>query len=378
MERKMIGLIVAAVLLVAVLVVTLIAVDLTNIEGNQIGVKETWSSGVETTPYQPGMKVLFPGWSQEIYKYDMSPHIFVMNDRKDDERAGGRPHDAYIAKSADNQQMTLWLALQWRLDPAKIVDLHKRYRTHVGVREWEGILEERLVRQVLMHATNTEATKLKAIDAYSGEGFVRLQQGIFEHLVLIDGELRSQGIIVENFVIEQIHLDPDYIGEINKRQVAQQRELRAQQEEKASLAEAQRAKADAQSDYEKRVVEAERDKQVQVLASEAAAAQQVNAATAQAKQVVLAANAEREAAEARASAILAIGTAEAESKKLQLSAYAVPGAEAFVTVEVSKQMAIAFQGIQGYLPSDMQINLLSDTFMQGIRAIVGGAPAAKP
>lgn len=369
-RNSIIGAIIAVVLLIA----TTIIADFTFIEGNQVGIKETWSNGVEDKTYQSGMYILMPGWSQTLYKYTLTPQIFVMNDNKQDERANGRPNDAYIAKSADNQQMKLSLALQWRYDQDKIVDIHKRYRTHAGDDNWSNIIEERLIRQILMGSVNTEATKLKAIDAYSGEGFVRLQQSIFDRLVDPNGELRSQGIVIENFVIEQIQLDSDYIGEISKRQVAQQRELRAKQEELAALAEAQKAKAEAQADYERRVVEAERDKQVQVLASEASAQQSINAAKAEAEKIVLAANAEKQSAEARAAAILAVGRAEAESQKLKLGAYAVPGADSFVQIEVSKQMAEAFKNIQGYLPSDMKINILSENFMKSIQQIVKPVP----
>jgi regulator of protease activity HflC (stomatin/prohibitin superfamily) len=346
------------------------------VESNELGIKESWSGGIDTTPIPPGMQVLFPGMTQKVLRYQMSPNIFVMNDRQGDERANGRNRDAYIAKSADNQTMTMWLALQWRFDPEKIVDIHKAYRTHTGMKNWDAEIEERLIRQVLMRETNTEATKRNAIDAYSGAGFVALQQAISDRLTADDGELRSQGIIIENFVIEKIELDADYIGEINQRQVAQQRTLRARAEEEAALAEAARAEAQARADYNKQVVEAEREKQKVVLASEGAAQQQINDARAQAERVVVAAKAEEEAAKARASAILAIGEAEAEAQRLRLSAYAVDGADAFVQIEVAKSLAVAFQNIKGYLPENMKINLLSDNFLSAVRGIMSPTPIA--
>jgi len=382
MDKSLRNLIIAGFIIVLGIVLTSITVDMTRVEGNQIGVKETWGQGVDPEVLGPKMYFLFPGWTQSVYKYNMSPQIFVMNDRENDERANGRPNDAYVAKSSDNQQMKLWLALQWRYDPSKIVEIHKQYRTHVGEDNWQEIIEERLVRQVLMRDVNTEATKMKAIDAYSGEGFVSLQNAIGQRLMDQNGELRQQGIIVENFVIEQIHLDPEYIGEINKRQVAQQRTLRAQEEEKAAMAEADRAKAEARAEYERQIVVAEQKKQQVVLESEGAAKQQINAAEAAAKQqiiaakaeaekVVLAANAEKEAAEARAKAIIAIGEAEGRAKQMQFGAYSEPGAVLYTQIEISKNMSEAFKNIQGYLPSDMHINLLSDNFMKAVQSVVG-------
>lgn len=373
MKRPMIlvGAGVAVVLFILSLILT---VEYTTVEGNQLGVKETWGAGVDPNPLSPKTYFfyLYGAWSTTVYKYDLSPNIFVMNDRKDDERANGRSDDSYVAQSSDNQKMTLWLALQWRYDPAKIVDIHKMFHTHLGRADWQEQVEERMIRPALIAAVNTEATKLKAIDAYSGEGFVRLQSAIITRLSDPASDLRGLGIITENFVIEKIKLDDEYIGEINKRQVAQQRELRAKQEELAALAEAQRAKAEAQSNYEKMVVEAERDKQVQILASEAEAKQRVNAATAAAEQVRLAAIAESDANKARASGILALGQAEAEATKLKLMAYAVEGSDAFVRIKVAEQMSLAFQNIKGYLPSDMNITMLSDNFTAALDKIVGG------
>ena len=177
------------------------------------------------------------------------------------------------------------------------------------------------------------------------------------------------------------NLDPDFD--------ADRRDIAAERAEEAAEAAADKAKALAQADYEKQIVEAKRDKEKGILSAEQAAQQKVLAAEADAKQVALQAEAEknrnvliaqgeREAAENRAKAILALGQAEAEAKKLQLSAYAVPGADAFVKIQVATQMAEAFKNIKGYLPENMSVNLLSDQYTKGVNLLVGGsAPASQ-
>lgn len=383
----------AAVLLVVGVVVSFLAFDIETISGNEIGVKETWSEGVVETPLQPKTYFLFPGWSQKIYHYSLAPKVFVMNDRKDEKEAEGREDDAYLVQSIEGQDMWVSLNLRWRLDPEKIVWIHKNIREHQ---------EERLIRPVLLRVVKDYCTRMKATDAYSGDGLVNLQSGIEKALMDPKGELRQNGVIVENFVIEHIKLNPKYIDEITARQVASQQKLRADEETKASEALALKAKADAQADYNKRVVEAERDKavaiakaeqeaQAQVLAAEAQAKQVglaaqadanrvIIAAKANAEQVTVAADAEQKAAQAKATAIEAIGKAEADAKKLQLGAYAVPGADAFVQIEVAKAMASGFQNINGYLPQNMGVNVLSENFLNSIKTLVGPnkpqAPAA--
>ena len=93
---------------------------------------------------------------------------------------------------------------------------------------------------------------------------------------------------------------------------------------------------------------------------------------------MLAAQGEQEAALLRAQAIEALGEAEAEATRLKLSAYSAEGSEAFVRIEVAKSMAEAFENIDGYLPQDMTVNLLGDSFLNAVEAVVGGKAQAAP
>ena len=61
-----------------------------------------------------------------------------------------------------------------------------------------------------------------------------------------------------------------------------------------------------------------------------------------------------------------------------LKAWAVPGADAFVKVEISKNLGAAFGGIKGYLPEKMTINTFTDNFMKGLDVSTGNVIAAPP
>lgn len=373
--KQTISLIVAGLVVAAVLIISVFIVDITTIEGNEIGVKETWDGGVEPDPLQPKTYVLFPGFTQKIFKYDMSSQVFVMNDAAMNTYGEGRGRDSYLVQSSEGQDMRISLNIRWRRDAAHVVDLHKTVRENV---------EEKILRPELMRVVKDQATTRTALDAYSGEGLVKLQSDISNALMSPEAELRKRGVIVENFVIEHIGLDPSYVEQIKARQVAVQERLRAIEETKAAEAKADRAKAEAQAAYEKALVDAKRDKDVGVLSAEKLAEQQVLDATAAARRVelaaeadknrnVLAAQGEQEAALLRAQAIEALGKAEAEATRLKLSAYSAQGSEAFVRIEVSKSMSEAFKNISGYLPQDMTVNLLSDSFLRAVEAVVGGA-----
>lgn len=359
----------AAITLVCVLV-CIVCVRWSTVAGNELGVMETWNCGVVNASFPSKTYWLFPSMTKKMYVYDLSPKLFLMSDQPNGAHEHGREKDAYRVKSADNQPMTFEMQMQWRFDPKKIIDLHKQYHCYVGT-DAEEIIEERLLRPVVQKAANTEATARKAIEAYSGGGFVQLQAAIEKQLTDPAGELRQQGIIVEQFVVQQITLDEAYIGEINKRQVAEQRKLRIDKETEAANAEALKAKAEAQSDFEKQVVESKRKKEQAILQSEGEAQTQVNAAKAAAERVTVAAEAEAKAGTLKAQAILALGQAEAQATKLKMEAYNAAGSENFVRMEVAKSVAEGFKGVQGYLPADMKINLLSSNFMDAVAAIMG-------
>lgn len=361
--------VVGAILLILVIGFFL-AFDITTIKGNELGVKETWSSGVVNEVYQPKMYFLMPG--ETLYPYDASSQVFVMNDKPiHQEKAAGREMDAYKVQSSEGQDMTISLNLRWRINPSKLVEIHKTVRKDI---------EEKLIRPVVMRVVKDEATRMKAIDAYSGEGLVRLQTSIQTSLTGSGegAELKERGVIVENFVIEHIELDPKYIEEIKGKQIATQQTLRAAEEQKAAEAKALVAKAEAQADFNKRTVEAERDAKVMVTAAQAENEKAILTAKAEQQKLTLEAEGKKAAMIATAEGTLAMGKAEATAKELMLKAWAVPGAESFVKVEVSKNIGTAFSGIKGYLPEKMTINTFTDNFLKGLDVSTGNAVVTAP
>ena len=366
-------------------VIAFTMVKIRTVEGNEIGVLETWSDGVVEESLQPKTHIFFPGFNKSVYVYDAGMQVYVMNDKdNNDEFGSGRRTDAYVVQSSDQQDMRISLRVQWLRRADKIVALHKAARDQV---------EERILRPRLQNIVKNQATVRTALEAYSGAGLVKLQNDILKDLQH-DPEL-NQFLRIDSFVIEHIGLDKKYTEQIVDRQVAVQTRLKNIELTKAAEAAADKAKAEAQADYEKTLVEARRDKekgileaektaQQQVLAAEAAARQTLLAAEAAAKQVALQAEAEKnrnvliaegekEAGLNRAEAIRALGQAEADALKLKLSAYSTAGADGYVKIQVAQSMAEAFKGVKGYLPEKMSVNLLADQYAKGVNVLVNGS-----
>lgn len=365
-------LIVTGVALFIGFVALLLTVDIVTVRGDEVGVKETWSEGVVDEVYPPKTYFLIPGFSQNMYTYKISQQKYVMNDVGDEEFGEGRERDSYLVQSKEGQDMRVSLAVQWRRDARHAVELHKTAGDNI---------EERILRPELMRVVKDASTQREALSVYSGEGLVSLQAEIQAKLQDPKGALAERGILIDNFVIENIALDPEYVAQIKAKQVAVQARLRNIEETRAAEAAADRAKAEAQADYERTIVQAQRDKEKGILDAERQQQQRILAAEAAAKEVELAAQAERnrnvlvaegkkEAGILEAQAILALGQAEAEATKLKLAAYNTEGAEAFVNIEVAKSMADAFKNIDGYLPEDMNITVLTESFKNGVGVLV--------
>ena len=356
------------------------------IQGNQLGIKETTFSGVSNVVMTP-RTYFVSSLVETIYRYNMTPKILSFG--QVGAVNGNKIHDGcdfpeHRATSSDNQIMEVAIKIQWQFDPnhEKMLALHKAYHPSIDTPEQgESIIENNVLYPRVVNAINTSASHFKAIEAYSGEGFVRLQDMIRSTL-MNDKDIAQAGIQITNVTIDTVRLDSTYIGEINARQLAEMKTLRAKQEEIAAEAQSKVAKAIVQSDYEKLVVEAERKKQVDILESEARKQQTINEATAQAQRVtldakaqadrvVLAAEAEQKAGTLKAEAILALGKAEAEATRLKMEAYNSSGSQNWVVVEVSRNLAEGFKGIQGYIPQNMTVNTLSGNFIDGLRTVVG-------
>lgn len=374
------------VALVGLLVASLLLVKIRTVEGNEIGVLETWSEGVINEPLTPKTYWYMPGFNKSVFTYTTSGRVFVMNDKDDAQEpfANGRRSDVLVVNSLDNQQVRFHITLTWRIDPAHVVSLHKNYRDNI---------EERLIRPEIVNEVGIRATVQNAIDLYSGPKLNALRELVNTELRNPNGKLAQSGVIVDRFVIEKPRLNPDYEKVIESRQLAIAQESQAREQQKANLAIAEAAKAAALKGQYEAIVQAETSKQRGILEQEAISQKAVIEAAANAKNTIVTQNAESEkiviaaTAEAkrnvaiseaqktaelnRAVAIEAVGKAQAEANKLLLGSYAVPGSELYTRIQVAGSLSKSFENVRGYLPQNVTYNTVAESFDKGVSLLVG-------
>ena len=380
----------AIVAIIGTLIATVLFVKIRTVEGNEIGVLETWSEGVQKEPLAPKTYIFLPGFNKTVYTYTTSGQVFVMNDKSDklEPFANGRRSDVLEVNSLDNQKVQFHVTVTWRINPSHVVELHKNYRNNI---------EERLIRPEVVNAVGIRATLQDAINLYSGPKLNELREVVTNELRDTKGKLAMSGVIVDKFVIEKPKLNPEYEKIIEQRQLAIATETQAKEQAKANQAIADAAKVAALKQQYETLVAAETSAKQMVISQQAESdkatiqtkANALNTVTqqeAEAQVVVIKAKAEADRniaiSEAmktaeinRAVGIEAVGKATAESNKLLLSSYSVPGSDLYTRIQVASSLATSFAGVKGYLPQGVSYNLVAENFDKGVSLLVNPTTA---
>ena len=203
-----------------------------------------------------------------------------------------------------------------------------------------------IIKPALTRIISDQATTLKVLDFYSGEGRVDLQNAIRD-AITVHPALSSTGIIVDTFVFDAIVLDSAYVAKIQARQLAFQDRLKNIEEAKAAEENAKKVAAIAEADKLKKIVQAEAKKQEQIKAAEAANESKILAAQAEAEQKRLNASADRFSKEQNAKGLLAQGLAEAKVAKAKRdSKYSGVSGLRQAQVEMTKARVGLFQNMK--------------------------------
>jgi len=311
------------------------------VEGNERLVTQNWNTGVSEEIVSSGTYFYVP-ITTSIYKYNVGTEKFIMGDKKHYNGSGSDYVDypaftITTGGSGNEQPATFSVTLQYHLDPTKLLNLHNRAQANY---------EDLIIKPALTRIISDQATQLKVLDFYSGEGRVKLQNKIRDSITAHPA-LSSTGIVVDTFVFDAIVLDKAYVGKIQARQLAYQDKLKNIEEAKAAEENAKKVAAVAEADKLKKIVQAEAKKQEQIKAAEAASASKILAAEASAAQKRLDAAADRFKKEQNAKGLLAQGLAEAKVAKAKRdSKYSGESGLRQANVEMTKARVGLFQNMK--------------------------------
>jgi len=341
-------------------------VSLVKVEGNEAVVRQDLFQGVMNDVWTSGTKV-YCGWTTDIYKYNIGTQKITFDTKGDNKDA---EYDRIEVNCGENGGQKAWIAISMNyrigydtapdghpvLAPDKLVTLHKE-----GLRDtYESVILKRTIVEIV----NKVARPHKALDIYSGQGFVDFVEALEKELKNCD-VLRERGIYVENIIVYSVHLDPKYEQEIAAKMLAIQETLKIREQTTAKQEEAKRQFAESQGNVEKVRQDSEAAKIQVVKKAEAEKEMAVLAAEAEKAKRVLEAEGNRDANLAMASGVLAVGKAEAEVSQLKRdAAYAGEAGARRAQVEIAGLQADKLRGmLQGVsvLPERALVNLGNGT-----------------
>ena len=340
MDKLLKKLIIGGVVFIIGLIVFFNVVGVVRIEGNEIAVIQDWSKGILDKTLSTGTH-FYNNVAWDVYKYDIGTQKITFDSNPNNKDAEWEAISVEVGENG-GQRATVVLSCNYRLNPNKIINIHK---------EGIGITYESVVlKREIVDVVNEIARPNKSVlDIYSGKGFVNFKNAVDEAL-RNSIFLKEKGLDIDNTIIYGVRLDPAYEAEIAGKQIAQQQALRKQEETKAAQEEAKRIFASSQGQVEKIRQEAEANKIITITKAQGDAEQQVLQAEAEKKKRLLEAEGERDANLAKASGILAVGEAEAKVITLKTNALYVgePG-ERRAKVEVAAQKALMMKELLNHI-----------------------------
>jgi regulator of protease activity HflC (stomatin/prohibitin superfamily) len=347
-----------ALLTVLLAIGTAATVDWERVEGSERLITQNWADGVSDVVVGSGTFFFMPV-KTTVYKYNVGAEKFIMGSKEFYNGKGSDYIDypAYTITTGgdgNEQPATFSVTLQYHLDSTKLVALHNEAGFNY---------EDLIIKPALTKIISDQATTLKVLDFYSGQGRVNLQNSIRD-AITVHPRLSQFGIVVDTLVFDAIILDNDYVSKIRERQLAYQDKLKNIEQAKAAQENAKRVEAVAEAARLKLIVEADALKQQQIKQAEAANESAVLAAKADAAKKRLEASAERYRKEQDAKGALALGLAEAQvADAKKVSKYSGVAGERAAAVEIEQARVGLFtnMNLKGIVPADTVLTIINGT-----------------
>jgi regulator of protease activity HflC (stomatin/prohibitin superfamily) len=169
-------------------------------------------------------------------------------------------NDAVEGRTSDGQQVFIDATVRFSVDPAKAVEVRRRWQSQE--RYMTGF-----VRPTTRNVIYNTSARYKVEEIY-GSKRAELQQQIYEQLIT---EYSRQGLLLEAFQLRNITFTADYAKSIEEKQIAEQNALRAKFLVEQQKQEAERVRVEAEGQRDAAITRAEGEAQATILRAQAEA-----------------------------------------------------------------------------------------------------------
>ncbi len=276
-------------------------------DSTEVGVRtrKIFGAGVEQSVYAPGATYFFTPFLSDWAVFDIKLQNLEMSSAQS--RGDHAVDDPVEFKTTDGNDIRVNVTIAWRIDPNKAPQLLQR------VGHSTNDIRDKLVRPACRTYVRDAFNELHSEEFYNTDQ--RNQKGN-KAKDKLNQELGPEGIVVEQVIVGQYYLNPEYQKVIHDRKIAEQNAERLKSE-------AQAVEAEQSRNLEK----SKGDVQVQVAQSKG-----------ESEQIRIAADRDYYKKEREAKALLAEATARAKGIEKQNKAMAGAGGRTAVKLRIAEAL----------------------------------------
>lgn len=230
------------IIVVLVILIGLVASTIIFVPPDETGVviSRVTKGGVRSDPLQSGLHFVVP-LLENVEKYSISRQTYTMSaSNREGQREGD---DSIRARTEDGQEVFVDASVIYAINPANVVNLHITWQKRYG---------EELVRP-LVRGVIRDAASQYGIEEIVSSKRSELEAFITEQLVL---KMAENDLIMEDFVLRDIHFSEEYAVAVEQKQIAEQQALQAQFVVESKRQEAEQARQVAQGEADAAVIAA--------------------------------------------------------------------------------------------------------------------------
>lgn len=246
----------ALIVVVIAILLTVLGSGLVYVESNERGVVKTVrAGGVRQQALEPGLHWILPVVEQ-VVTYSISNQTYTMSFASQEGQAEG--DDSIRARTKDGQEVIIDASVIYRIDPAKVVQLHivwqNNYENGVVRPETRGIIRDVASQYGIEEVVSTKRSEMvQIITDILGESLAE------NNLDLLD------------FILRDIHFSEEYAIAVEQKQIAEQQAQQAAFVVEQKRQEAEQARQVAQGQADAAVIAAQGAAEARVIQAEAEA-----------------------------------------------------------------------------------------------------------
>lgn len=242
--------------LIVAVIFSVMGMGLVYVESNERGVVKTIrAGGVRPQTLEPGLHWILPVVEQ-VVNYSISNQTYTMSFLPEQGPDSGE--DSIRARTKDGQEVIIDGTVIYRIDPAKVVQLHIA---------WQENYEAGIVRP------ETRGAIRDAVAQYGVEEVVSTKRE--EMVQIITNELKetleANNLELLDFILRDIHFSEEYAAAVEQKQIAEQQALQAALVVEQKKQEAEQARQEAQGLADAAVIKAKGEAEARIIQAEAEA-----------------------------------------------------------------------------------------------------------